>query len=193
MTEEEHFCFDTAGFLVRPAILAPEQIAAIIDQIDYIKHDPGSLLPAHRATPGGPSNMQHIGPDIRLESSVSVWREQGEAHGELHGGGPQQGDPIFGYPVRNGRIHAGMVRVIFELTDVTKDDGGTHFIVGSHKCNFPMHPDHMSLEMGKRSPFLMTYEYPAGSAIFFTENLCHTGPEWRRSTPMLTLRPTGIG
>ena len=199
MTESERFHFDLAGFVVRPAILAADEIEAIFDQIDRIKHDPDSLPPAHRAVPGGPSSVliDHprvvdvlhdiIGPEIRLESSGSVWRSKGEAHGDLHGGGPQQGDPIFGYRVNNGRIHAGMVRVVFELTDVAKDDGGTHFIAGSHKSNFPMHPDHMSLEPGKRSPFLTTYECPAGSAIFFTENVCHAGPEWRRDTPRVAV------
>ena len=199
MTESERFHFDLAGFVVRPAILAADEIEAIVDQIDRIKHDPDSLPPAHRAVPGGPSSVliDHprvvdvlhdiIGPEIRLESSGSVWRSKGEAHGDLHGGGPQQGDPIFGYRVSNGRIHAGMVRVVFELTDVAKDDGGTHFIAGSHKSNFPMHPDHMSLEPGKRSPFLTTYECPAGSAIFFTENLCHAGPEWRRAAPRVAV------
>ena len=199
MTESERFHFDLAGFVVRPAILAADEIEAIVDQIDRIKHDPDSLPPAHRAVPGGPSSVliDHprvvdvlhdiIGPEIRLESSGSVWRSKGEAHGDLHGGGPQQGDPIFGYRVNNGRIHAGMVRVVFELTAVAKDDGGTHFIGGSHKSNFPMHPDHMSLEPGKRSPFLTTYECPAGSAIFFTENVCHAGPEWRRDTPRVAV------
>ena len=199
MTESERFHFDLAGFVVRPAILAADEIEAIVDQIDRIKHDPESLPPAHRAVPGGPSSVliDHprvvdvlhdiIGPEIRLESSGSVWRSKGEAHGDLHGGGPQQGDPIFGYRVNNGRIHAGMVRVVFELTAVAKDDGGTHFIAGSHKSNFPMHPDHMSLEPGKRSPFLTTYECPAGSAIFFTENVCHAGPEWRRDTPRVAV------
>ena len=199
MTDSERFHFDLAGFMVRPAILAPDEIAAIVDQIDRIKHDSESLPAAHRAVPGGPSSVliDHprvidvlhdvIGPEIRLESSSSVWRSKGEAHGDLHGGGPQQGDPIFGYRVNNGRIHAGMVRVVFELTDVSKADGGTHFIAGSHKSNFPMHPDHLSLEPGRRSPFLTTYECPAGSAIFFTENVCHAGPEWRRDTPRVAV------
>ncbi|HCN07763.1 MAG TPA: hypothetical protein DIT01_07495 [Lentisphaeria bacterium] len=43
MTDEERFRFDLTGFIVRPAILAPDEIAAIIDQIDRIKHDPESL------------------------------------------------------------------------------------------------------------------------------------------------------
>ena len=152
LTEAERFHFDLAGFLVRPAILTTDEIAEIIDQIDRIKHNPESLPPAHRAVPGGASSVlidhpkvidvlhEIIGADIRLENSYCVWRKKGERHGELHGGGPQQIDPIFGYRVQNGRIHAGMVRVVFELTEVSRDDGGTHFIVGSHKANFPMHP-----------------------------------------------------
>ena len=199
ITEEERFRFDLTGFLVRPAILTSEEIDVIIDQIDRIKHDSQSLPPEHRAVPGGPSSVlidhpkaidvvhEIIGPDIRLEGTYCVWRLKGEAHGELHGGGPQQADAIFGYRVNNGRIHAGMVRVVFELTDVGKADGGTHFIAGSHKANFPMHPDHMSLEPGKRSEFLMSYDCPAGSAIFFTENVCHAGPVWQRDTPRVAV------
>ncbi|MAF13014.1 hypothetical protein CMK11_21390, partial [Candidatus Poribacteria bacterium] len=195
MTDEERFRFDLTGFLVRPAILTPDEIAAIIDQIDRMRRDPESLPPEHRAVPGGPAGLlidhpkvlevlhEIIGPDVRLENCFHVWRQKGQRHGELHGGGPQQGDPIFGYRVNNGRIHAGMVRVVFELTDIAKNDGATHFIPGSHKANFPMHPDHMSLEDDKRSEFLTSYECPAGTAIFFTENLCHAGPIWQRDTP----------
>ena len=199
MTDEEKFRFDLTGFLVRPAILTRDEVDAIVEQIDRIHHNPESLPSEHRAVPGGPASVlidhpqvidvlhEIIGPEIRLENCFSVWRKKGQEHGGLHGGGPGQADPIFGYRVKNGRIHAGMVRVVFELTDVTKDDGATHFIIGSHKSNFPMHPEHMSLEEGKRSPFLTTYECPAGSAIFFTENLCHAGPVWQRDTPRVAV------
>ena len=164
MTDEEKFRFDLTGFLVRPAILDSDEVEAIVDQIDQIHHNKESLPPEHRAVPGGPTSVlidhpkvlevlhEIIGPEIRLEHSYSVWREKGQRHGELHGGGPRQGDPIFGYRVNNGQIHAGMVRVVFELTDISKKDGGTHFIVGSHKSNFPMHPDHMSLEGREAEP-----------------------------------------
>jgi hypothetical protein len=200
MTDEEVFRFDLAGFFVRPAILTPAEVAAIVDQIDRIAHDPLSLPPEQRAVPGGPASLlidhpqvtdvlfRVIGPDIRLEHAVAVWREKGDAHGQgLHSGGPMQDDPVFGYRVRNGRIHAGMMRVIFELTDVRKDDGATVFLTGSHKANFPIHPRHLSLEDGERSEFLTGYDCPAGSAIFFTENLCHAGPVWRRNRPRVAI------
>ena len=199
MTEEEKFRFDLTGFLVRPAILTPDEVAAIVDQLDRIFHDSESLQAEQADIPGGPASVlidhpqvvdvlhEVIGPEIRLESCSRVWREQGQRHGELHGGGPQQADPIFGYRVKNGRIHAGMVRVIFELTDIGREDQSTHFVVGSHKSEFDIHPDHLSLEPGKRSDFLVSYECPAGSAVFFTENLCHAGPVWERDTPRVAI------
>ena len=82
---------------------------------------------------------------------------------------------LAGFLVRTAILTADEVAGTVDQID-RKEDGGAHFIVGSHKANFPMHPDHMSLEMGKRSQFLMSYDCPAGSAIFFTENLCHAGP-----------------
>ena len=199
MTDEERFRFDLSGFLIRPAILQPDEVAEIVDQIDRIHHAPESLPPEHRAMPGGPASLlidhpkvidalhEIISPDIRMEGTFCVWRTKGQSAGGLHGGGPQQVDPIFGYRFQNGRIHAGMVRVVFELTDVRKDDGATCFVVGSHKANFPMDAAHMSLEDGERSPFLLSYECPAGSAIFFTENLCHAGPVWQRDTPRVAV------
>ena len=135
MTDEEKFRFDLSGFLVRPAILERDEVDTIVEQIERIHHNPESLPPEHRAVPGGPASVlidhpkvldvlhEIIGPDVRLENCSSVWREKGQEHGGLHGGGPQQGDPIFGYRFNNGRIHAGMVRVVFELTDVTKRTG----------------------------------------------------------------------
>ena len=199
MTDEERFRFDLTGFLVRPAILTADEVKEIREQIYLIKHEPESLPPEHRDVPGGPSSVlidhpavidvisEIISPDFRLENCTCVWRNKGEEHGELHGGGPNQIDPIFGYRVQRERIYAGMVRVIFEFTDIRMEDQSTHFVVGSHKANFPMHPDHKSLEPGKRSDFLMTYACPPGSAVFFTENLCHAGPKWNRDEPRVTV------
>lgn len=199
LTDEERFRFDLTGFLVRPAILTADEVAEIVDQLERIRHASESLPPEHREIPGGPSSLlidhpnvidvlhEIIDSDIRLEGCYFAWRSKGEAHGDLHGGGPMQADPIFGYRVKNGRIHAGMVRVVFELTDIAKEDQSTHFLIGSHKSEFDIHPDHLSLEEGKRSEFLVSYECPAGSAVFFTENLCHAGPPWNRETPRIAI------
>ena len=131
LSESERFQFDLAGFLVRPAILTENQVADIRQQIERIKHDPQSLPPQHRSIPGGPASLliDHpkvidvlhdvIGPNIRLEACGAMWRQKGEQHGQLHGGGPKQIDPIFGYRVQNGQIQAGMVRVTVSYTHLT--------------------------------------------------------------------------
>ena len=199
MTESERFTFDLSGFLVRPGILTAEQVSEIRGQVIAINKNPTSLPPEHRNVPGGPASLlidhpavigvleEIIGPEIRLESPGCVVREQGQRHGELHSGGPRQIDPIFGYRTQDGRIHAGMVRVIFELSEIRKGDAATHFLAGSHKASFPVDPSHLSLEPGQRSPFLVSYECPAGSAVFFTENVCHAGPVWERADPRVTI------
>ncbi len=99
MTDEEKFRFDLTGFLVRPAILSKDEVDAIVDQLDRMRHNPDTLPPEHRAVPGGPASVlidhpkvievlhQLIGPEIRLESCFYVWREKGQEHGGLHGGG----------------------------------------------------------------------------------------------------------
>ena len=48
LTEEERFRFDLTGFMVRSAILSKDEVEAIVDQIDRIKHNPKSLPPEHR-------------------------------------------------------------------------------------------------------------------------------------------------
>ena len=73
-----------------------------------------------------------------------------------------------------GRIHSGLTRVVWELNEVQEDDGGTLFLSGSHKAAFPR-PEEWS---GRDSPLWETYSCPAGSAVVFTEGLCHTGQEW---------------
>ena len=80
-----------------------------------------------------------------------------------------------------------MVRVILDLTDILMEDQRTHLIIGSHKSEFQMHEDYLSLEHGKRSEFLVSYECPAGSAIFFAENLCHARPVWERDSPCVAM------
>lgn len=199
MTAEEIFRFDLTGFLVRESVLAADEVAAIRDQILRIRDDPLSLPEAERAVPSGPSAIlvdhpkvlevlhEIIGPNLRLENSYAIWREKGERHGGLHGGGDRQLDPIFGYRSANGKIYAGMVRVVFELTDIGEHDGATHFIPGSHKLVMPVHSDHLSLEPGHESPFLRSYSCPAGSVVFFTENLCHAGPPWKRDDPRVAV------
>ena len=73
-----------------------------------------------------------------------------------------------------GKVHSGLTRVVWELNEVGEGDGGTLFLPGSHKAAFPR-----SEELSERdSPLWESYNCPAGSAVIFTEALCHSGTRW---------------
>ena len=56
-------------------------------------------------------------------------------------GGPgSYTDPNFGYRYKNGSMTAGTLRVIFELGEVSQQDGGTQFILGSYAYWHPPFP-----------------------------------------------------
>ena len=203
MTAEEKFTFDLSGFFVRPAILSPDEIAAVREQVYLMRHNREALPRHEQRVPGGASSLLIDHPrvievleelyggrdSVRLEHAMAFWRERGERESPdsddglsqgWHQGGPELStSPVFGYQYQNGKIYPGMVRVIFELGEVSQKDGGTHFIAGSHKANFSMHPaflrrseeDILDLS-ATHSPLIAGYDCPAGSAIFFTEHLC---------------------
>lgn len=201
MTEHERFEFDLNGFFIRPAILTPAEIAPIIEQVRLLAEDPEALPPEHRAVPSGPSEflMDHprvvdvlhetIGEHIRMESGFHVYRHKGQGEQSLHHGGEgNQAEPVMGYRVGQGKIFAGQIRVVFELTDIEEKDGGTSFLPGSHKTNFPMQGGRYGTPAD--SPFkdlVRSYSCPAGSALFFTEGVAHGGTRWNRDTPRVSI------
>ena len=194
MTVEQKFVFDLKGWVLLPGVLEPDLIRAIDEHIETLVKKPDSL-PAHlRSSYSGPAQelLDHpailgilrevlIAPDttpdcygFRCENSFPMYRPLGGDGLEAHGGGPGI-HPLFSYFAREGRIFAGTTRVIWELRDVAKTDGGTLIMSGTHKSNFAV-PKSVS---GKDSPLFETYECPAGSAIVFSEALCHAGPVWK--------------
>ena len=90
-----------------------------------------------------------------------------------HNGGVEM-YPTHSFRVFNGSINSPVTRVVWELNPVKKWMGGTLFMSGSHKSNFPIPREHRQID----SPLFETYECPAGSVLFFTESICHGGPHW---------------
>lgn len=191
MTDEQKFLFDLNGFLIIEDVLSPAECEALKEQIYLMKHDPEKLPETARHVPGGklellidhpkvmPVLYEILGPHIRMDYGYVIWRKKGQRHPlDLHHGGPMP-EPMLRYNVAHGRIFSGLVRVIFELNDVNENDGGTCFLPGSHKANYPVPAAMTSLAPGRQSPFVHHASCKAGSVILFTENIAHGGPEWQ--------------
>jgi Phytanoyl-CoA dioxygenase (PhyH) len=203
LTPEELFHFDTAGFLVRPAVLDTDQVAALRDQIERIYLRPDTLAPEERELPGGAASLliDHpaildvletlLGADVRMETSEPMLRTKGQSfYRGFHRGSPYQADPIFGYRVEAGRVFLATIRVIVELTEVRPGDGATAFVIGSHKANFPLPDSYKTAGVRPGGDLVTGYACPAGSVVFFTEGVAHTGLTWRRDEPRIAVLNT---
>ena len=80
-------------------------------------------------------------------------------------------------------MHSGLTRVVWELNPVTKTSGGTRFFTGSHKSAYVRPAELNTPDSGAFD----TYECPAGSAIIFTEALCHSAHPWMDTVDRLAL------
>ena len=152
LTDEEKFLFDLKGYLRFPAVLTTDEIAAVKDQALRITHEPESLPAAERRLPGGAASMLIDHPavlrvllgiigkldKIRLESAFVNYREQDDTRRPWspHAGGRTL-NPNYSYNFHAGQIYSGMTRVVWELNEVEHGKGGTAFMPGSHKSQFP--------------------------------------------------------
>lgn len=134
---------------------------------DFFNSDPAfDFLVDHPAT------MKYIrgivqGP-IRINNSEIRLRYHGNATGS-HMGGPVPHK--YRYAFNSSGPDCMMVRMIYFLHDVAKDDGAFCVVPGTHKTNLPppygSDPD--------TEPGMIPLEVKAGDGIIFTENLRHGG------------------
>ena len=196
MTEYERFIFDLKGFIVIDSVLSEDETNTVRDHLTTLAEDPESLPEHHRAPMAGPAEflIDHprvlgilhslIAPEtnrLRLESIFISSRGDGDAHDPWrpHGGGTNL-DPSLSYRFHNGRINAGMTRVVWELNQVVEGKGGTCLVPGSHKANVSSAqakswPDEAD---DPDSGVWETYGCPPGSLVIFSEGVRHTGARW---------------
>ena len=89
------------------------------------------------------------------------------------------------YRFRNGRMWNSLVGVCYQLADVNPGDGGFVCIPGSHKANFDLPADAVSMEYD-----LGCYQHvamEAGDALIFTEALTHGTLPWTAAHERRTL------
>jgi hypothetical protein len=196
LTEEQKFILDLKGYLVIPEVLSHDLINRLKDQIDRLESDPDSLPIEQRSLPGGafaelidhPAVMDVLGfaihrkrEKVRLENTFYSIRHNGDTGIPPHGGGPTL-NPNYHYHAHNGQIYTGMLRVVYELNEVVKGQGGTLFMAGSHKANFKVPQSVFADPDAARRPDSVLFEgygCPPGSMVVFAEAICHSGNTWR--------------
>ena len=196
MSDYEKFLFDLKGFIIIPAVLTGEEVDAARAHTDAYCNRPESLPEHHRAPIAGPSEFlidhprvmgilrEVIDPDrerIRLESVFVSRRSVDDPteHWNPHVGGTNL-NPSFSYRYHNGRIYAGLTRVVWELDEVIEGKGGTCLVPGSHKANMASDEDGTWPKEADdpESGVWETYGCPPGSLIVFSEGVRHTGSAW---------------
>ena len=193
MTEHDRVVFDLKGYIVKPAVLNKEEVEVLKEFVLRQKNEPESLPPHERCLPGGPfaQLIDHpvvmsvllnvIDPDIekiRLENVFLNYREMGEGKWQPHAGG-RTTNPNYAYNFHDGRIYAGMTRVVWELTEVLENKGGTCFIPGSHKANYNIRTNPIASIDARDSGLWESYSCPAGSLIIFSEAVRHSADFWQ--------------
>lgn len=201
MNEHDRIVFDLKGYLVKPAVLPEAEVAELREFVLRQKNDPASLPPHQRQLPGGlaerlinhPAVMEILvdvidkDPEkIRLENVFLSYREGEERAWEPHAGG-RTTNPNYAYNFHDGRIYAGMTRVVWELTEVLPDRGGTCFIPGSHKANYNIRQGIETID-ARDSGLWESYGCPSGSLVVFSEALRHSADTWRNpNNPRIAL------
>ena len=197
MTDAQKYLFDLKGFIVLPDLLTEEELGSICEHQMKFLYDRDSLSPDERDNHGGPSQILLDHPVVvgvlneilshqalasedcygfRYDHTYTSHRSVGYDNFGPHGGGGYFnfcGNSHL-YQMQPGKIHSGLTRVVWELNEVAAGDGGTLFLPGSHKAAFPR-PEAWSQ---RDSPLWESYTCPAGSAVVFTEGLCHSGTTW---------------
>ena len=197
MSEEQKYLFDLKGWIALPGLLDQEQLGPVRQHQMKFLYQRDSLPPEQRDNHGGLSQILLDHPVVagvlneiishqalasedcygfRFDHTYTSHRQAGHDNFSPHGGGGFfnfNGNSHI-YQMQKGQIHAGLIRVVWELNEVEIGDGGTLFLSGSHKSAFPC-PQSLS---ERESPLWETYACPAGSAVIFTEALCHIGTKW---------------
>jgi hypothetical protein len=184
MTDEQKFFFDLNGWLMLPAVLSDEEVTSVKAHLyaggngytgpaqELLDH-PAIVPILGEILGGGPPAEDYY--NFRCENSFTTIRQAGwkPAGTERPHGGPGIG--AISYRSGRGRIYSGLSRVVWELNRVQKGDGGTLFLPGTHKAEFPYPPGVLEPD----NPFLQPYECPAGSVVIFTESLLHAATTWK--------------
>ncbi len=200
-TDEQKYIFDTKGWIAIPGVLTNDDVVAMREFCYQLEQDPESIPLADRSPVGGPlqkltdhplvlgfmnefvaysSAASENGYGFRLEGTFLTIRGVGHDNFRPHGGRGLLNFPgnSHTYTMHPGRANSGLTRVVWELNPIKKGCGGTVFLSGSHKAAFEAPASAANLD----SPLWEDYECPAGSVLFFTEAIRHSGAIWKETS-----------
>ena len=159
MSDEQKYLFDLKGWITLPGLLDEAQLERIRAHQMQFLYRAEMLPPEERDNHGGPSQVLVDAPAVvgvlneiishqplaaedcygfRFDHTSTSHRQAGHDNFNPHGGGGLfnfSGNSHL-YQMHPGRVHAGLVRVVWELNEVAEGEGGTLFLSGSHKSAF---------------------------------------------------------
>jgi hypothetical protein len=187
---DDLYTFDCFGLIVVPNVLTHSQCIAAWNELDRAMppdaarpwdfklgplHEWGDPLCQPAQAPAlAPYLTAMLGDGYRLDHSYAIIQSPFAGGMPLHGGATPY-DPAQDYHWRDGRPHCGLVVVSIALADIDPRDGGLAYIPGSHKSNAPIPDAWLTAEA---CPLTRRLAQPAGSAVIFTEALCHGTWRW---------------
>ena len=207
MTDEERYLFDLRGYLVVENALTGSQVDrlnAAVDGLDPWGEDTWKANDLYEFCIVD-SNKLHVGPllhrddafkelianpvivpylaemlgdTFRLDHEYAILMTEDAAPLRLHGGGEPFKSNAY-YIHKNGSMFNGLTVVSYALTDINPGEGGFCGIPGSHKSNYPVPPQYVTLE--EPSDPVVHVPVKAGSALIFTEALTHGTMPWTAS------------
>ena len=204
ISEIDQYLFDSQGYLVVENILSEAEIQRLIaalprktdgDILQDDDHPDDAILqydePLYRELINHPKILpylehfltpcdfaEHWGHNqIYLNHAHHFVLKRGGWLGTWFHNGNVPYKPTISYVVREEKIYANFIGVIWCLTEVLPELGGFWCIPGSHKANFPLPRD-----IQEYKHIVECAHQPAvsaGSAIIFTEALTHGTKVWQ--------------
>jgi len=182
MTEEQRYLIDINGYIVVPQALDERVVATLLDE--WQQKTRGKNLTdvsfnwgeAWRSLIDNPAVLDVViecfSGQVRLDHAFCVTERFGNKDWRMH---HQAGmfDKGLYYGIQHGKIHVGLIGVIYSLVETHLPDkgvGGFCCIPGSHKASFEI-PEHFF--MIKNNPHVQRVPQKPGDAIIFIEALTH--------------------
>ena len=197
LTPQQRYAFDTHGWFLVPEVFTGSELKEMRDFGYHLHHDPESIPEHERSPVGGPLQklIDHplvvsllneftahpavTGPEcygFAVESASLFYRAPGMGRFGPHNGNGLLRFPgdVHYYNAFPGKGYSPHTRIVWELNEVKKGQGGTLLVTGSHKSVYTAPSDIQD----PNSDIWSTYGCPGGSLLFFTEALTHSATEW---------------